>query len=677
MASADVLNDRFEPRELEDEMKTAYLDYAMSVIVGRALPDVRDGLKPVHRRVLYGMSELGLGPTRGYAKCARIVGEVMGNYHPHGDSAIYDTLVRMAQDFSMRYPLVDGQGNFGSVDDDPAAAMRYTEARLTRLAMEMLRDLDMDTVDFAPNYDGRTQEPLVLPVALPEPARQRRVRHRRRAWRRTSRRTTCGEVIDATVAFIDDPQITIDGLMQHIKGPDFPTGGTILGRQGIRDAYETGRGRVRVRAQGPHRAADPGQGGDRRHRAALPGQEGRRRRADHEDRRPRPRQEDPGHHRPARRVRPQRHAPGDRAQARRDPEGRAEPALQAHEHAVDVRRQRRRARRRRAADAVAARDPRRLRRAPARGRRPPRQARARAQGGARTRPRGPADRARQPRRGHRADPRLQGPRERPRAADGAASASARSRRPRSSTCASRSSPPSSPARSSSEHADVTERIRELRELLGDEGRVLTVIKDELIELRERFADERRTEITASEDEIDIEDLIADQQMVITITHTGYIKSLAARHLPPAAARRPRRHRDGHEGRRLHRAPLRLLVARLPAVLLQPRQGLPLEGLRAARGVADRARAARSSTCCRCARASGSRPCSPTRDFTETKYLVFATAQRDGQEDRVPGLQHADQGRRHHRDQHPRRRRAARRCAPSTPRTRSSWSPAPA
>src|SRR6184192_2215672 len=168
MAGTDVIGGgNIEPRALEDEMRTAYLDYAMSVIVGRALPDVRDGLKPVHRRVLYGMSELGLQPGRSYSKCAKIVGEVMGNYHPHGDSAIYDTLVRMAQDFSMRYPLVDGQGNFGSVDDDPAAAMRYTEARLTRLAMEMLRDLDMDTVDFVPNYDGRKQEPLVLPSRFP------------------------------------------------------------------------------------------------------------------------------------------------------------------------------------------------------------------------------------------------------------------------------------------------------------------------------------------------------------------------------------------------------------------------------------------------------------------------------------------------------------------------------
>ena len=172
-------------------MRTSYLDYAMSVIVGRALPDARDGLKPVHRRVLFAMNEAGLGPTGGYAKCARIVGEVMGNYHPHGDSAIYDTLVRLAQDFSMRYPLVDGQGNFGSVDDDPAAAMRYTEARLARIATEMLRDLDADTVDFVPNYDGRTQEPLVLPARFPNLLVNGSARASPSAWRRTSRRTTC------------------------------------------------------------------------------------------------------------------------------------------------------------------------------------------------------------------------------------------------------------------------------------------------------------------------------------------------------------------------------------------------------------------------------------------------------------------------------------------------------
>src|ERR671936_134962 len=168
MASIEQLTGgRFEDRDLEKEMRSSYLDYAMSVIVGRALPDVRDGLKPVHRRVLFSMSENGLGPTRGYAKCARIVGDVMGNYHPHGDTAIYDTLVRMAQEFSMRYPLVDGQGNFGSVDDDPPAAMRYTEARLDRLATELLRDIDADTVEFGPNYDESQREPLILPARFP------------------------------------------------------------------------------------------------------------------------------------------------------------------------------------------------------------------------------------------------------------------------------------------------------------------------------------------------------------------------------------------------------------------------------------------------------------------------------------------------------------------------------
>src|SRR3954468_2667733 len=229
-------------------MRSAYLDYAMSVIVGRALPDVRDGLKPVHRRVLYGMNELGLQPGRSYSKCAKIVGEVMGNYHPHGDSAIYDTLVRMAQEFSMREMLVDGQGNFGSVDDDPAAAMRYTEARPSRIAVEMRRALAMDTVDFAPNYDGSRNEPLVLPARFPN------------LLVNGSSGIAVGmatnipphnlrEAIDAVIAYIEDPDIDVPGLMQHLKGPDFPTGGIILGHSGIRDAYDSGRGRVRVRAK--------------------------------------------------------------------------------------------------------------------------------------------------------------------------------------------------------------------------------------------------------------------------------------------------------------------------------------------------------------------------------------------------------------------------------------------
>src|SRR5487761_548823 len=249
MAAVDTIGGgNIEPRALEEEMRTAYLDYAMSVIVGGAPPDVRDGLKPVHRRVLYAMNELGLGPTRSYSKCAKIVGEVMGNYHPHGDSAIYDTLVRMAQDFSMRYELVDGQGNFGSIDDDPAAAMRYTEARLARIATEMLRDLDMDTVDFVANYDGSRREPLVLPARFPN------------LLVNGSSGIAVGmatnipphnlrEVISATIAYIEDPDMEVEGLMGHVKGPDFPTGGLILGRSGLRDAYETGRGRVRVQAK--------------------------------------------------------------------------------------------------------------------------------------------------------------------------------------------------------------------------------------------------------------------------------------------------------------------------------------------------------------------------------------------------------------------------------------------
>ncbi len=239
---------RIETRELEQEMRSSFLDYAMSVIVSRALPDVRDGLKPVHRRVLYGMHETGMQPNRPYKKCARIVGEVMGSYHPHGDTAIYDTLVRLAQPFSMRYPLVDGQGNFGNIDDYPAAAMRYTECRLTRLATEMLRDIDADTVDFQPNYDESRREPTVLPARFPN------LLVNGSSGIAVGMATNIpphrlSETIDAIVAMIDDPEIDIDRLMRHVKGPDFPTGGIILGREGIREAYRSGRGRILVRAR--------------------------------------------------------------------------------------------------------------------------------------------------------------------------------------------------------------------------------------------------------------------------------------------------------------------------------------------------------------------------------------------------------------------------------------------
>jgi DNA gyrase subunit A len=524
MASADVIGGgNIEPRGLEEEMRTAYLDYAMSVIVGRALPDVRDGLKPVHRRVLYAMNELGLGPTRSYSKCALIVGEVMGKYHPHGDAAIYDTLVRMAQEFSMRAELVDGQGNFGSIDDDPPAAMRYTEARLARIATEMLRDLDMDTVDFAPNYDGSKREPLVLPARFPN------------LLVNGSSGIAVGmatnipphnlrETIDATIAYIEDPDIDVDGLMKHIKGPDFPTGGIILGRSGIGEAYEKGRGRVRVQARAhveplkqgkeaivvtelPFMVKKGGDGGLIQKIADLV-KDGRITEIanidDHTDKR-------------GMRIvielkrdaipkvvlnKLYKHTPmqstfGVNMVALVDNVPRTLDLRAvihnyvAHQREVIVRRTKHELSEKEARahilegllsalenlDAIielirAARD-----RDAAREQLVERFDLSHIQASAIL------------------DLRL--------SQLTALEADAIKQ----------------------EHADVTERIAELRAILGDESRVLAVIKEELSEIRERFGEERRTEITHAEGEIDIEDLIADQQMVITITRTGYIKSL--------------------------------------------------------------------------------------------------------------------------------------------------------
>ncbi|MBU2603256.1 MAG: DNA gyrase subunit A [Actinobacteria bacterium] len=244
----ETFEGRIEQIEIAEEMRSSYLDYAMSVIVGRALPDVRDGLKPVHRRVLYGMHDSGMQPTKPYRKCARIVGDVMGSFHPHGDQAIYDTLVRLAQTFSIRYLLVDGHGNFGSVDGDSAAAMRYTECRLSKLATEMMRDIDADTVDWVPNYDESREEPSVLPARFPN------LLVNGSSGIAVGMATNIpphnlGEAIDATIAMIDNPAIETSELMRHLRGPDFPTGGIIMGMAGIRDAYETGRGRVVVRAK--------------------------------------------------------------------------------------------------------------------------------------------------------------------------------------------------------------------------------------------------------------------------------------------------------------------------------------------------------------------------------------------------------------------------------------------
>tara|TARA_A100001015_G_C14951006_1_gene696760 strand:+ start:596 stop:1561 length:966 start_codon:yes stop_codon:yes gene_type:complete len=244
----DFNRDNTLPRDIVDEMKESYLNYSMSVIVSRALPDVRDGLKPVHRRILFGMSELGSSWNRPYKKSARIVGDVLGKYHPHGDSSVYDALVRMAQHFSMRYQLVDGQGNFGSIDGDNAAAMRYTESRMTKLSSEMLKDLEKDTVSWEPNFDETLKEPSVLPSAVPA------------LLVNGSEGIAVGmatkipphnlmEVASGIVALIDKIDISTEELMSHIKGPDFPTAGLIMGMDGLKSAYETGRGKIKMRAR--------------------------------------------------------------------------------------------------------------------------------------------------------------------------------------------------------------------------------------------------------------------------------------------------------------------------------------------------------------------------------------------------------------------------------------------
>ncbi|MBQ8098268.1 MAG: DNA gyrase subunit A, partial [Bacteroidaceae bacterium] len=243
-----ALEDRIIKVDLEEEMKTSYIDYSMSVIVARALPDVRDGFKPVHRRILFGMMGLGNTHDKPYKKSARIVGEVLGKYHPHGDSSVYGALVRLAQDWAMRYTLVDGQGNYGSVDGDGAAAMRYTEARLTPLGEAMMQDLDKETVDMVNNFDDTLQEPTVMPTRIPN------LLVNGASGIAVGMATNIpthnlAEVIDASIAYIDNPEIDVTGLMQYVPAPDFPTGGYIYGLQGVKEAYETGKGRVVMRAK--------------------------------------------------------------------------------------------------------------------------------------------------------------------------------------------------------------------------------------------------------------------------------------------------------------------------------------------------------------------------------------------------------------------------------------------
>src|SRR4051794_37471166 len=519
----EALTGNVEPRGLREEMRSSYLDYAMSVIVGRALPDVRDGLKPVHRRVLYAMHEAGLQPTRAYRKSARVVGDVMGNYHPHGDSAIYDTLVRLAQDFAMRYPLVDGQGNFGSIDDDPPAAMRYTEARLAKLATELLRDIDADTVDFTPNYDESRNEPLILPARFPN------LLVNGSSGIAVGMATNIAphnlrEVIDAVIAYIDDPSIDIDGLRKLITGPDFPPGGMILGKEGIRDAYETGRGRVVVRARAhvePLRSAKEaiivtelpfavkkgGEGGLIEKIADLVRD---KKIAEISD------------------LRDETDRSGMRLVIELKRDAIPEVVLNKlykhtnlqttfgvntvalvdgvpktlnlwelihhyvqHQREVVTRRTQfelRRAERRAHIlegllialsniDAVIA---------LIRGSSDPEAARA-------------------------------GLIESFELSAEQAQAILDMRLQRLTALES--------DKIKAEHADLQERIQELRAILGDEGRLFSLIKEELLETREIYGDARRTDIVPAEGEIDLEDLIAEEQMVISITRSGYIKRL--------------------------------------------------------------------------------------------------------------------------------------------------------
>jgi DNA gyrase subunit A len=534
MSATDQLSGgNFELRALEEEMRSAYLDYAMSVIVGRALPDVRDGLKPVHRRVLFAMNEAGLQPTRPRAKSSRIVGDTMGKYHPHGDSSIYDTLVRMAQDFSMRHPLVDGQGNFGSVDDDPAAAMRYTEARLARIATEMLRDIDADTVDFGPNYDGQNQEPLVLPARFPN------LLVNGSAGIAVGMATnipphSLREAVAATIAYIDDPAISVEGLMRHMPGPDFPTGGVILGTTGIHNAYETGRGKIRVQARAhieplsqgkeaiivtelPYQVKKGGEGGliqkiaDLVHDKKIPEISDLR---DESDRR------------------------GMRLviELKRD----AIPKVvlnKLYKHTpmqttfgVNM-------------VALVDNVPKTLSLREVIGRYVDHQREVIVR---------------------RTKFELRHAEDRAHILEGLLIALANLDEVIATI---RSSPDRETARVNlvnkfelserqaeailqmtlgrltalevdkikQEHADILERIAELRAILGDELRVMAIVREELQEIAEAYGDERRTQISFAEGEIDIEDLIADQQMVITITNSGYIKSL-----PLATYRQQRR-----------------------------------------------------------------------------------------------------------------------------------------
>jgi DNA gyrase subunit A len=520
---------RIESRELDQEVRSSFLDYAMSVIVSRALPDARDGLKPVHRRVLYAMHEAGLQPNRPTRKCARVVGDTMGSYHPHGDSAIYDALVRLAQPFSMRYPLIDGQGYFGSVDGDSAAAMRYTECRLSRMATELLRDIDADTIDFVPNYDESRREPSVLPSRFPN------LLVNGSAGIAVGMATNIpphnlGEVVDAILAMIEDPEIDVERLSRFVKGPDFPTGGTIVGRAGIKDAYRSGRGRIVVRGRAhieeqrggksaiiitelPYGVRKAGEGGviekiadlvESKVLTEVPLTDDSLQ--DHSDK--------TGmriYVELKRDAVPQvalnkvfKHTPlqttfGYNAVALVDGVPKTLSLLELIRYYLDYQR-----------EVVTRRSKFELRKA---------EARAHVLEGylkaldnldaviALIRGSDDPDQARE---GLQKEFDL---------SEVQAQAILDLRLQRLTGLERK--------RIEEEYADLRERIQELRAILGDEARIDALIREELLELKEVYgrSDDRRTEIVAAEEELELEDLIAEEDMVIAITRSGYIKRL--------------------------------------------------------------------------------------------------------------------------------------------------------
>ncbi|HYX78277.1 MAG TPA: DNA gyrase subunit A [Solirubrobacterales bacterium] len=621
-AGLDALTGRIEERDLTTEMRSSYLDYAMSVIVGRALPDVRDGLKPVHRRVLYAMHDLGLQPNRPYRKCAFIVGEVMGKYHPHGDTAIYDTLVRMAQEFSLRYPLVDGQGNFGSIDDDPPAAMRYTEARLARISTEMLRDIDADTVEFVPNYDERAMEPLVLPARFPN------LLVNGSAGIAVGMATnipphSLREVVGAVKACIENPEVDLAALMKHVKGPDFPGGGQ-MSVEGIRDAYASGRGSIKVRARAhveplrggkdaiivselPFMVKKGGDGGlitkiaDLVREKKITGISDLRDESDRSGMRLVIELKRGGD--PAKVVLNQlyKHTQmqttfGVNMVALVDGVPRTLSLKELIETYAGHQR-----------EVVTRRTQFQLRRA---------EARAHILEGLLVALdnldevialiRGSKD----------PDTAREGLIDKFELSEEQAQAILDMRLQRLTALEA--------GKVRDEHKELTKRIKELREILGDPARIDGLIVSELGEMVERYGDDRRTEIVHFEGDVDIEDMIADQQMVISITRSGYVKRL-----PLATYRQQRRGGVGVMGMDLKEGDYiehLLICSTHDYLLFFTNRGkvyrlkvyeLP-EGARTSKGKAlvnvlplrdgERVMAVK-----------------PTRDFSEGKYLVFVTA----------------------------------------------------